>query len=317
MPQHTGSSPMKVSLSMTDSQSTMPPGQILRTLLLTSRPLSWVNTAYPFAAVYFLTTGSIDAQLIVGTIFFLIPYNYLMYGINDVFDYESDLANPRKGGAEGAKLPPPLHRATLVSSVALAAPFVVTLLVIGADRPLSWLVLAISVFAVIAYSARGLRFKEVPVLDSVTSSIHFVSPAIFAITLADTTLTPPLFVTMVAFFFWGMASHAFGAVQDIVPDREAGIGSIATVLGAKATTRLAFGLWAGAGILILFTPWPANLGALAAVPYLISAAPFLNVTDAESANANRAWRRFLTINYCVGFAVTMLLIYCVMSGVFA
>lgn len=71
-----------------------------RTLLTASRPLSWINTAYPFAAVYLLTTGRVDVALVVGTLFFLVPYNLAMYGINDVFDYESDLANPRKGGAE-------------------------------------------------------------------------------------------------------------------------------------------------------------------------------------------------------------------------
>ncbi|MDF2575513.1 MAG: prenyltransferase, partial [Agromyces sp.] len=60
-------------------------------VLLSSRPISWINTAFPFAAAYVLTTGAVDALLVVGTIFFLIPYNLLMYGVNDVFDYESDL----------------------------------------------------------------------------------------------------------------------------------------------------------------------------------------------------------------------------------
>lgn len=74
----------------------------VRDLVLASRPVSWVNTAYPFAAAYLLATRTVDARLIVGTLFFLVPYNLLMYGVNDVFDHESDLANPRKGGAEGA-----------------------------------------------------------------------------------------------------------------------------------------------------------------------------------------------------------------------
>jgi 4-hydroxybenzoate polyprenyltransferase len=288
-----------------------------RTLLTVSRPLSWINTAYPFAAVYLLTTGRVDVALVVGTVFFLVPYNLAMYGINDVFDYESDLANPRKGGAEGAKLPPRLHRITLLASGLLAAPFVVALVVLGAHRPMSWVVLAVSLFAVVAYSVRGLRFKEIPFLDSITSSTHFVTPALFAIALAGTTVTAPIAVTMVAFFCWGMASHAFGAVQDIVPDREAGIGSIATALGASRTVWFSVVLWALAGVLMLFTPWPANLAALAAVPYLISALPYLRVDDAHSGAANRAWRRFLGINYGVGFAITMLLILCTTRGLFA
>ncbi|MDQ0643358.1 prenyltransferase [Microbacterium murale] len=288
-----------------------------RTLLIASRPLSWINTAYPFAAVYLLTTGRIDVALVVGTLFFLVPYNLAMYGINDVFDYESDLANPRKGGAEGAKLPPRLHRITLLASGLLAAPFVITLLILGAHRPMSWAVLAVSLFAVVAYSVRGLRFKEIPFLDSVTSSTHFVTPALYAMALAGTDVTMPLVVTMASFFCWGMASHAFGAVQDIVPDREAGIGSIATVLGASRTVRFAVLLWALAGFLMLLAPWPANLAALAVLPYLISAAPYLRVDDVHSGDVNRAWRRFLFINYAVGFAITLLLILCTSRGLFA
>ncbi|GEK86487.1 prenyltransferase [Microbacterium aerolatum] len=288
-----------------------------KALFIASRPLSWINTAYPFAAVYLLTIGTIDVVLIVGTLFFLVPYNLAMYGVNDVFDYESDLANPRKGGAEGAKLPPRLHRTTLVAAAVLAIPFVIALVVLGADRPMSWLVLAISLFAVLAYSVRGLRFKEIPVLDSITSSTHFVTPALYALALAGTTVTPAIVITMIAFFCWGMASHAFGAVQDIVPDRDAGIGSIATVFGAATTVRIAVGLWALAGVLMLFVPWPANLAALAAVPYIAIVAPFLRIDDAHSAEANRAWRRFLAINYAVGFAITMLLIVCTIEGLFA
>src|SRR3712207_9511350 len=83
---------------------------MLRALLVSSRPLSWVNTAFPFAAAYLLTAGAVDLRLALGTIFFLIPYNLAMYGINDVFDYESDLRNPRKGGVEGALLDRRLHR---------------------------------------------------------------------------------------------------------------------------------------------------------------------------------------------------------------
>ena len=37
----------------------------LEQLLLSSRPLSWVNTAYPFAAAYFLTTRELDLAFLV------------------------------------------------------------------------------------------------------------------------------------------------------------------------------------------------------------------------------------------------------------
>ena len=282
-------------------------GSTLRMLLVSSRPLSWVNTAYPFAAAYLLTTGRIDAAWVIGTLYFLVPYNLAMYGINDVFDYESDLHNPRKGGVEGAVLDRSFHRITLWAALATNVPFLVALVLLGS--PLSWLVLAISVFAVIAYSAPGLRFKERPFLDSMTSSTHFVSPAVYGLVLAGAEFTPGLWAVLGAFFLWGMASQAFGAVQDVVPDREGGIGSIATVLGARTVVWVAAAAYLAAGLLMLLTPWPATLGGLLALPYILNLVPFRRITDAGSAAANAGWRRFLKLNFLTGFLVTMLILW--------
>ena len=129
----------------------------------------------------------------VGTLFFLIPYNLLMYGVNDVFDYESDLRNPRKGGTEGALLEPGLHRVVVWTGIVTAAPLVAAMLWLGGTgHPWSWVVLAVSLFAVFAYSVPGLRFKERPVLDSITSSTHFVSPAVYGLAVAGAVPTPQL-----------------------------------------------------------------------------------------------------------------------------
>ncbi|WP_433674169.1 prenyltransferase [Microbacterium gorillae] len=279
---------------------------VLSQILVASRPISWINTAFPFAAAYLLTTREIDVTLVVGTLYFLIPYNVAMYGINDVFDYASDLANPRKGGIEGALLQPRFHRRVLWAAALSNVPFLVFLVVVG--TPVSWLWLAVSVFAVIAYSAPGLRFKEKPFLDSITSSTHFVSPAIVGFSLAEADITAGIILTLAAFFLWGMAAHAFGAVQDVVPDRAAGIGSVATVIGARATVRFAIGLWVMAGALMTFTPWPGPLAAVLAVPYIVNAAPWWNVTDETSPDTNRSWRRFIALNYLAGFLATLLLI---------
>jgi 4-hydroxybenzoate polyprenyltransferase len=279
-------------------------------LFVSSRPLSWVNTAFPFAAAYLIATGSIDAVFVVGTVYFLIPYNLALYGINDVFDYESDLRNPRKGGVEGGVLRPGMHRATLVAAVVTNVPFIVFLVLAGS--PLSWLVLAISVFAVVAYSAPGLRFKERPFLDSVTSSAHFVSPAVYALVLAGAVFTPQLWLLLAAFFVWGIASHSFGAVQDVVADREGGIASVATVIGARATVRMSVIGYLAAGVLLLFTGWPGPLAAVLVLPYAASCAPYWRIPDGTAASANRGWKRFLVLNYVTGFLVTLLLIWFVL-----
>ncbi|MEO6828018.1 MAG: prenyltransferase [Microbacteriaceae bacterium] len=268
--------------------------------------MSWINTAFPFAAAYYLSAHELDVALVVGSIFFLVPYNLALYGVNDVFDFQSDLANPRKGGLEGAVLERSAHRVTLAAAVLTVSPFVIALVLLG--TALSWLILALSLFAVAAYSVPGLRFKEKPFLDSITSSTHFVSPAVYGLALAGTRLTPALVALLVGFFLWGIASHAFGAVQDVLPDRAGGIRSIATVMGAGWTVRFAIGTWIAAGILMIFTTWPGPLAGIMVLPYIVSAIPFRSVADADSEQANRGWRRFIWLNYAVGFFVTILLI---------
>ena len=279
--------------------------ELLRHAFVASRPISWINTAFPFAASMLLVTREIDAVLVIGTLYYLVPYNLAMYGINDVFDYDSDINNPRKGGIEGGVLPPAFHRPLLWLVVAGNVPFLLLLLAVG--TPASRIAITVSTFAVIAYSTPKLRFKERPVLDSLTSSTHFVSPAVAGLALAGAEFDGGDALLLGAFFAWGVAAHAFGAVQDIAPDRAAGIASIATAFGARRTVLFALVLWSVAGALMLATPWPGPLASVIALPYLINCAPYLRLTDATAARANRAWRRFIWLNYISGFLVTMIL----------
>lgn len=276
-------------------------------LFVVSRPVSWINTAYPFAAGYLVMGGGIDMRFILGTLFFLIPYNLLMYGVNDVFDYESDMRNPRKGGIEGAGAAKSYHGLILRASVVACAPFIVSLLLLG--DAVSNIVLSFVLFMVIAYSLKGLRFKEVPILDSITSSVHFVGPLAYALALFGFPVAAWPYVA--AFFLWGMASHAFGAVQDIVPDREGGLSSIATVLGARWTSRLSAGLYLLSCGLLVTASLAALPVALVGLLYVANCLPYLNLTDSDSGRANKAWRRFIWLNLVAGAVVTISLLYIV------
>ncbi|KWR72155.1 prenyltransferase [Arthrobacter sp. W1] len=281
---------------------------MIRGIIASSRPISWVNTAYPFAAAFLLAGGGVDWRLAVGTVFFLFPYNLLMYGINDVFDYESDLRNPRKGGIEGALLSRQSHKALLVACVACAVPFLVVLAAAGSL--VANLVLAVSIFAVLAYSAPRLRFKERPGLDSLTSAVHFVSPAVYGWVLAGASVQPGQWLVFGAFLLWGMASHALGAIQDIIPDRQGGLSSIATALSARTTIWLVLAGYVLAGVLVAAgVQGIGRWASLLALPYVLNVLPHLGVSDASSGTVNRGWKRFLWINYLCGFLLTMLLIF--------
>lgn len=295
---------------------------MLKHLFLSSRPLSWVNTAYPFGAAYLLMGGGLSLDFWLGCLFFLVPYNLAMYGINDVFDYASDMRNPRKGGVEGSVLDPALHRPTLLAAVLSCLPFVLYFLVTA-----PWVakaMLVFSLFAVVGYSTRGLRFKEIPVLDSVTSSLHFSTPAWFGVTLLaggaggdsagggagalGSGVSAAGVVGLIAFFLWGMASQAFGAVQDIGPDREAGLKSIATAFGARGTVAVAVGLYAAAAVLMGLTPFPLDIMAVVGLAYTANAVRFLSIDDASAERTRAGWQVFLWLNYAAGFVLTMILL---------
>lgn len=270
-----------------------------------SRPISWINTAYPFAAAYLVTVGKIDAIWLVGSLFFLIPYNVMMYGVNDVFDYESDRLNPRKNSIEGAVVQTDFHRFVLGWVAILTIPFVGWLW-LQSPSLLSRAVLALVIFLVLAYSLPGLRFKERPIIDSMTSSMHFVGPMLYALTF--TAWQPAYWLVAGAFFLWGMASHAFGAVQDIQADRRAGIGSLATVFGAARTVTIVIGLYVASALLLLpFGPGGWVIAAFELL-YVANVWGFRGLKDSQAAQANRGWRRFIWLNWLFGAVVTMVLL---------
>lgn len=277
----------------------------LKKLVLVSRPVSWPNTAYPFAAAFLVSGGELSPTFWVASLFFLIPYNLLMYGVNDVYDYESDIRNPRKGGLEGALEQKAFHPIILHTAALSTTPFVLYLLFAGSLT--SNIILVTVLFFVIAYSAAGLRFKEIPVLDSITSSIHFVGPMVYALTLTGFTMDYIPYI--VAFFLWGIASHAFGAVQDIRPDRAGGLASVATAFGAKTTMRLVIFLYASASVIIMALGWPSLLVGATCLIYVFNALPYISITDKQSGRANGGWRRFIWLNLFTGFVITMVLIF--------
>jgi len=177
---------------------------------------------------------------------------------------------------------------------------------VGSEAADFWLL--VTVFAVFAYSGPKLRFKERPFLDSFTSAVHFVGPMVYGLVLAGSSIADPKVIAVItAFMGWGMASHAFGAVQDVRADREAGIKSIATQIGARNTVRFAFALYLLSAAVVMTVGWHGVVASLAVVPYLLITLPFLNITDALCEGANVGWRRFIWLNYLAGSIVSMTL----------
>jgi 4-hydroxybenzoate polyprenyltransferase len=92
-------------------------------------------------------------------------------------------------------------------------------------------------------------------------------------------------------------------VQDVRADREGGIASIATVIGARNTVRFAFSAYLVAAGLVVLAGMPNLLWA--AVPYLVIVGRHWNITDVTCEEANRGWKLFIWLNFFAGAVVTL------------
>jgi len=276
--------------------------------LKVSRPLWWVTTSVPFIVGSLLADQKLSFTLYVGALYFLVPYNLLVYGVNDIFDYESDIRNPRKVNAAHGSVLAKIKQASLWRWILfINAPFLLFLLLAGNIESNTFLLMMI--YMAFAYSVAGLRYKEMPFVDSLTSAFHYTSPFLFGLFLFN---SPNLWASAYAsFYFWAVGNHAFGAIQDIIPDREAGIKSIATRLGAGKTILfaiLSYGLAILAAILGFGTY--GLVAAIAIAPFLIIILSTIRHRVNPSApQFRRAWSLFVIFNYIVGAAGSGILIY--------
>jgi len=70
-----------------------------RQIIKISRPLAWIVSPICICVGFVLATGSLKPTspfLWLEFFLFTFPYCFVLFGVNDVFDYESDLRNPRK-----------------------------------------------------------------------------------------------------------------------------------------------------------------------------------------------------------------------------
>ena len=150
-------------------------GMNVSRLLRLSRPRFWLYEAGTFAvgAAAAIAQGgaSWDWMLPVWFLYFLIPANVLIYGVNDVFDYETDRRNPKKAGYEGL-LEPQDHRAVLWSGALGTLIFLPALLWAPAFALVPF---AVFLFCATFYSAPPVRAKARPLLDMTFSAGHYVA----------------------------------------------------------------------------------------------------------------------------------------------
>lgn len=207
----------------------------LARLVHISRPVLWINTIGTGALGMWLTGQLIDVAAIPLLLWLTLPFNLLIYGVNDIFDQETDALNPRKGSIEGARIEQREVRLIAWAVAITNIPFLVYFVVALPLAAVGLILLYAGVF--VFYSAPPLRFKARPFLDSLSNAAYGLPLLIMPVALD----AAPVWPAVIGLLAWSVAKHAYDAVQDIEEDREAGITTTAVLLGPRGTA-----LWSGA-----------------------------------------------------------------------
>ena len=268
-----------------------------------SRPRFWLYQGGPVVvAVTYAAdgVGELFSPLAVALfLYFTLPANVFLYGVNDIFDRDVDEHNPKKDeGREVSYRGDSVVVGVIVASGLLGAAFLPVLPTLGVVALLAWAVLSVE------YSAPPLRFKTTPFLDSLSNGLY-VLPGVVAYAAIEG-VAPPASAVAGA-WLWTMGMHTFSAIPDIEPDREAGIETTATYLGDELTYYYCVMCWLTAAFVFTYTHWA--FGALLLVyPGLVFGILAVGV------DIDEAYWWYPAINSLVGMVFTMLGLWVMLYG---
>jgi 4-hydroxybenzoate polyprenyltransferase len=199
-----------------------------------ARPVLWINTVGPATVGMWLSGDLWRWDFLPILLWLTLPFNLLIYGVNDIFDQETDAKNPRKGTLEGARIGSeevrPIASGVLLTNLPFLLYFVF-FLPLGATL---WMLLYALLF--VGYSVPPARFKTRPYLDSL-SNAAYAFPLVFTPLALSAPVVWPAALGLMA---WSAAKHTFDAVQDVDEDRRVGIETTAVRLGPRGVV-----LWSG------------------------------------------------------------------------
>jgi len=179
-------------------------------------------------------------------LYFLTVANLMLYGINDLYDRDTDATNPKKGAYEH-KLRKNDERKTrylVWTSVLIGA-----LVLLMQPLLLAKLIMGLFIFLSLAYSMPPLRLKARPILDALSNGLYIL-PAILAC-VQFTDALPPVFIILAA-WCWTTAMHLFSAIGDIAADTQARLSTSAVIFGQRLSLFVCAILWA-VSVMLVFT----------------------------------------------------------------
>ncbi len=248
---------------------------MLRRLIEISRPVLWINTIGTTVVGMWLAGYLWDWRVLPILIWVTFPFNLLIYGINDIFDQETDNINARKGGYEGAHIFPNEVKPIWITTVLTNVPFLIYFALTLPWQATAWMV-AYSLFFTF-YSAPPLRFKARKYLDALSNTDYAFPLAFVPLALG----VEPNWWLVIGLMAWSVAKHAYDAIQDIPQDSDTGIVTTAVHLGVKKTAIWSTIWWSIAIVLFAVVNIPVAL-ANAVIAYLLVAPLFKEPTPEKA-----------------------------------
>ena len=266
----------------------------LKTILKISRPRFWLYLAGTYLVGYSFGAENIyslqNFSFIIHFLFFLIPANIFLYGINDIYDEDTDQFNQKKGTYE--------HKLQMDEKkylkIALLLMVFIAIAVTAFQKDTKVQILFILFFALsYFYSSPPLRFKAKPLLDSAFNILYGI-PGIIAYVQVTNTL-PPLEI-LIAIFCWTFAMHLFSAIPDIQADKKADLLTTAILFGKRNSLLLCALLWTITS-LVTINLTGSFIGFIAIIYPLI---PIILIAN-EKIDLKKTYKIFPFINALVGF----------------
>jgi 4-hydroxybenzoate polyprenyltransferase len=228
-------------------------GVVILRLFHISRPVLWINTVGP-ATVGMWLAGDLFAWGALPILLWLtLPFNLLIYGVNDVFDQETDAKNPRKGSLEGARIDPSEVRPLVLGVIVTNALFLVYAVLFAPFSATAWMLLYTLLF--LGYSVPPARFKARPYLDSLSNAAYAFPLVFVPLALGE----GPVWPAALGLMAWSAAKHTFDAVQDVDEDRGVGITTTAVRLGPGGVVLWSGALWTLATVCFALVSVPVAL----------------------------------------------------------
>ena len=263
------------------------------TVLVHSRPRFWLylgGTAAIGAIYGAHHYSAITDPLVVSVlIFFLLPANVFLYGVNDIFDRQIDRLNPKKFDQERR------YTGELVVPIAVILCGILGLGLAVLMPPVAAVWLVVFLLLAVAYSAPPVRFKTRPFLDSMSNGLYVIPGIVTYLLVAD--VYPPIPI-LIGAWLWTMAMHTFSAIPDIQADSTAGINTLATTLGERWALGYCFLCWLCAAI--AFATVDVRLGSALAIYPLIPTGLLVGFSSIR-----RVYWWFPWLNAGVGMVLTV------------